>query len=100
MTLMERYDTLIAAQKTLLDEWGDAGKEVIAACILANGKGMTMTEFLEQCTACGGNWGGMLLSGVKHLWPQVWEIVPNDMGHDAFFCICCVLQLLGVKTEK
>lgn len=28
---------------------------------------MTMTEFMQNCSACGGNWGAMLLSGIKRV---------------------------------
>lgn len=28
-----------------------------------NSLDMTFSEFLSNCTACGGNWGAMLLTG-------------------------------------
>ena len=52
--------------------------------------------FLTHCVACGGNWGGMLLSGIRELFPKVWDAIPDDMGHDPFFCLIKVLRLCGV----
>ena len=79
------------------EEWGD---NVLAAACLAEKKLMTFKEFLNHCTACGGNWGGMLLSGVHELWPEVWDIIPEDMGVNAFYTICNLLILLGVDTRE
>ena len=31
---------------------------------------MSQKEFLQQCTACGGNWGAMLLTGIKKVFPE------------------------------
>lgn len=79
------------------EEWGD---NVLAAACLVEKKHMTFKEFLNHCTACGGNWGGMLLSGVRELWPEVWDVIPEDMGVHAFYTICSLLILLGVDTSE
>lgn len=34
---------------------------------------MTATEFLEKCTAHGGNWTAMLMSGIKECFPEYYE---------------------------
>ena len=44
------------------------------------------------------NWGGMLLTGVRDLYPEIWEAIPEDMGVFAFASICNLLILLGVRT--
>lgn len=31
---------------------------------------MTMKEFMENCTGCGGNWGKMLLTGIERVFPN------------------------------
>lgn len=58
---------------------------------------MTMEEFLNHCTACGGNWGGMLLTGLKELYPEVYNAIPDDMGMFAWRGICDTLALLNIK---
>lgn len=50
----------------------------------------------NDCTACGGNWGGMLLTGIKHKWPQIWETIPEDLGLFGWSCLCIILEELGV----
>lgn len=40
-----------------------------------NSLDMTFNEFLNNCTACGGNWGAMLLTGIKKLFPDGYEKV-------------------------
>lgn len=91
---------LIEARKDLVDLWGDCGVSVIATCKAQNAEPMSCKDFLDHCTACGGDWGGMLLSGIKELYPDVWEAIPEDMGKFAFNAICCVLMLLGIDTKK
>lgn len=59
---------------------------------------MTMDQFLNHCTACGGNWGGMLLTGIKALYPEVYDAIPDDMGMFAWRCICDTITLLGIKS--
>ena len=78
-------------------EWGD---EVIRVAESETKREMTFDEFLDECTACGGNWGGMLLSGVKKLYPRTWDAIPDDMGVFAFTTICNLLNVLGIDTRK
>ena len=61
-----------------------------------NGK---VASFLDHCTACGGNWGGMFLSGIKELWPSVYEAIPQKMGSNAFVAIAYTLTLCGVDCR-
>ena len=61
---------------------------------------MTSKQFIDNCTACGGNWGGMLLTGINKLWPNVWEAIPDEMGLQAWGCLCSVLVLCGVETSE
>ena len=98
MTNIELYNTIEKAQRVLVENWGDQGKEVIALAFKAKKFDGDMKAWLKFCTACGGNWGGMLLSGVRDLYPKVWDAIPDDMGVFAFDCICSLLVLLGVRT--
>lgn len=61
---------------------------------------MSMKEFLSHCTACGGDWGAMLLSGIRELSPVVYDLIPDDMGVFSFCAICELLYVLGVKDEE
>ena len=81
--------TEIVYYMSLLDkEWGAAGRKVVSLIWNLEDAHLNMpySEFLNLCTACGGNWGGMLLS----------DAIPNDMGHNAWNCICATLALMGV----
>ena len=98
MTNIELYNTIEEAQRTLVENWGDQGKEVIALTFKARKFDGDTKAWLKFCTACGSNWGGMLLSGVRDLYLEVWEAIPEDMGVFAWSCICSVLVLLGVRT--
>lgn len=73
--------------------WGD---NIIQAIDNQITTPMTMNEFMTHCTACGGNWGGMLLTGLQKLYPEVYEAIPDDMGMFAFRGICETLALLGI----
>lgn len=39
---------------------------------------MTFNEFMSKCTACGGNWTAMILSGIKAVAPAVYAEMPDD----------------------
>ena len=90
------YSDYVNALDYVRKEWGDA---VIVYICMADKTPMNFDQFLNHCTACGGNWGGMLLTGIRELWPEVWDIIPDDMGHNAFTTICNLLVLLGVDTS-
>lgn len=38
---------------------------------------MTFNEFLGKCTACGGNWTAMLMSGIKEVAPAIYDEMPD-----------------------
>lgn len=90
------YTDIIYYMSLLVKEWGKDGENVVAECFKANTRKMSCNDFLENCSACGGNWGGMLLTGVKRLYPEVWNAIPNDMGHNAWGCIIAILKLLKI----
>lgn len=97
---MTTYDDINEIIHDTVAEWGNSGKRVIENAFSEHRK-MNMNEFLDHCTACGGNWGGMLLSGMKEIYPKTYEAIPDDMGHHAFGLICNTLILCGVYiTEK
>ena len=95
------YEDIIEAQYYIVEHWGESGKRVVLASrIVSDYYGITLTDFLKHCTACGGNWCGMILSGIRELWPFVWDAIPDDMGVFAFQCLCKTLILCGVDTSK
>lgn len=80
--------------------WKGDGENVLKAIDGQDTKPMPFTDFLSHCTACGGNIGGMLLLGIKELYPGVYDAIPDKMGRKAFECICTVLELLQVDLNK
>lgn len=89
------------AAEVLVGEWGHAGYDILCLCYRRPALNMTSTEFLTHCTACGGNWGAMLMTGMAKLAPDVWELLPEHLGrngNEAFANLCYVLMLLGVDT--
>lgn len=86
----------LSDREYIVYNWGES---VLTVIDRQNKKPMLMKEFLDYCTACGGNWGGMLLTGIKELWPEVWEVIPDNMGSLAWPCLCTTLRLLGVDAE-
>lgn len=97
---MITYEMILDAQSQIIEEWGEAGKRVIEETAKIIPFGGNSKQFLDHCTACGGNWGGMLLSGIRKLYPAVWDAIPDDMGAFAWACICSVLILCGVDTSE
>ena len=42
--------------------------------------------------------GGMFLTGIKRLFPAVYDAIPDDMGCQAFGCILHTMLLCGIDT--
>ncbi len=83
--------------ENLIKWWGaETAEKVIVACFYENPFNGSFDDFLKHCTMCGGNWGGMLLTGIKKLYPKVWDVIPDNMGINAFASLLDVLLLLGV----
>lgn len=91
---MMTYAEMMEMYQMLSERWGD--EVVLAIHNAPKQTGMTFKSFLDHCTACGGNWGGMLLTGIQHFWPEVYDAIPEKMGHHAWECICATIRLLGV----
>lgn len=84
----------------ILKQWKEDGQKVLDTIDQQNIKAISGDEFLSHCIACGGNWGGMLLSGIKHYYPEVYEAIPEKMGRHAWECICTLLVLLQVEFKE
>lgn len=94
--------TQLTPDEYVVANWGEAGIKIVEliSTQYANNPHMELDDFLNHCITCGGNWGGMLLTGIKELFPDVWELIPEDMGVFAFSVIGDVLNLLNVTNTK
>ena len=69
---------------------------------------MSMSEFMNNCTACGGNWGAMLLTGIERVFPEEYEEVKEhynsmDFSHGGVkpFCyLCDWLEQHGITEDQ
>lgn len=77
--------------------WGD---DILAVIDATETTPMTCKDFLNHCIACGGNWTAMLLTGIKVLYPNVYDAIPEKMGKYAWNCLCEVLALLNISDEQ
>ena len=92
-------EAIVEAKECLIEYCGEDGKKVIAECAKVTPFNGCSKDFLDHCIACGGNWGGILLTGIEKLFPNVWEAIPNDMGMFAWMCLCSTLILCGVDCS-
>lgn len=90
---------ILEIQSVVIRDWGDAGKTVCKLAYYADKFNGNFEKLLTHCTPCGGNWGGLLLSGIKQLWPDVYEAIPDNMGKSAFVDLVHLLSLLGVDFD-
>lgn len=90
------------AKQWLIDHWGDDAEKVFEAISLQVPYNGTFAEFKEQeCVACGGDWGAMVLYGIKGTFPAVYDAIPYNMGKngvEALVSLLYVLLLCGVDT--
>ena len=99
---MIKPEHIIEAREMLLENWKEDGAQVIKICANSTPFNGTFNDFLTHCTTCGGNWGGLLLTGIAELYPEVYKAIPEKMGwcgNIAFACLCQVLILLGIDCS-
>lgn len=94
------YKEIRDAQDNIVNSWGENGEHIIEQIMGEVPFNDTFDKFLDHCVACGSNWSGMLLAGIKKLYPKVWSLIPEDMGCSAFLRICEILLLLGVDFSE
>ena len=87
-------------EEFLIANWKENGVAIVMYIDTLNPTPMTMKAFLTHCTTCGGNWSGMLLTGIKELYPTVWNLIPDNMGIFSFNCLSIVLNLLNITPEE
>ena len=98
---MITYEMIKQAQEQIISAWGiDKGSEIIALCHKQTRFNGNSKHFLGYCTACGGDWGQMLLTGIQKLYPMVYEAIPDKMGLYPFTTLCATLLLCGVDTSE
>ena len=97
---MITYEMIKEAHESIIHYWEEDGQKVIEEIARVNPFNNSLKEFLQFCTTCGGNWGGMLLTGIRELWPTVYDAIPDNMGRHAFECIISTLILCGVDTTE
>lgn len=51
--------------------------------------------FFNQCTACGGNWGAMLLTGIKKVFPDSYDEVREQKKADRKY----LTELVAIKLK-
>lgn len=79
--------------------WKEKGIAIVEYIKTLNIIPQSMENFLSFCTPYGGNWSGMLLSGLKELYPTIWELIPENMGVFGFTTLCEIISLLGYFKE-
>lgn len=95
---MENYfDEIVIA-------WGRDTANAIAEikAKIGNAFEMPQKNFLSHCAACGGNWTGMLCTGIEDISPELYNALPEDLGVDgetAFLNIISLLRYLGVTRD-
>lgn len=58
---------------------------------------ITFDEFMARCTACGGNWTMMFLTGIEDCWPEVYKSMPSWTY--AFEDVCFIVNALCTDKD-
>lgn len=59
---------------------------------------MSGAEFLNNCTAYGGNLSAMIMSGIRKCFPERWNKMQNNKQYD-FFELMQITEECGVIWE-
>ena len=97
------YSDMVEIMNDIIILWGEeVGGKVIETIHYAPKIEMSWIDFLSLCTACGGNWVGMVASGIKKLSQEVYDALPNNLGEPfkAFATLCNIAGMLGVEMAE
>ena len=97
------YPKMAQIMNDIINLWGEEnGYKVIEAIHFAPKVEMNWNDFLSLCTACGGNWVGMIASGIKQLSQEVYDALPDKLGDPfkAFATLCNIANMLGVEMAE
>lgn len=87
---------ILASMMTLSKEWGE---NIVAAILRAHKYDITQKQFVKFCDINHPDNALAILSGIKAIWPDVYNAIPACMGAHAFENLCLVLELLGVRES-
>ena len=88
-------------EELVIANWGEDGVRVCEIAATIEKLDCNMSDFTKKyCIMQGGDWGAWFLTGIREVSKELWDAIPNDMGVYAFYTICNVLRLIGVRTEE
>lgn len=89
---------LLKASEVIAMWWGT---DVGYAFLYAPKLNEPFSDFLKTyCAACGGDWVNMILSGIHELYPELYKMIPDDLGPYPFKCAVAAMELLGIDVGK
>ena len=104
------YSEVAKSNSVKANESASSEAEVTAAfnAVSHPNVGMTFDEFLDNCDSYGGNWGKMLLSGIKRMFPNDYDAVKSHYenmdfsggGVKPFTYLCEWLASRGVTFSE
>lgn len=80
----------------VLVTWGESGNDIINAAFNDHLK-ITFSEFMCECSGCNGNWVDIIISGIDKAYPEVYSVLPENLGPDSLEILTKVLILCGVE---
>lgn len=80
----------------VLVAWGESGNDIINAAFNDHLK-TTFSEFMRECSGCNGNWVDIIISGIDKAYPEVYSVLPENLGPDSLEILTKVLILCGVE---
>lgn len=80
----------------VLVAWGESGNDIINAAFNDHLK-TTFSEFMCECSGCNGNWVDIIISGIDKAYPEVYSVLPKNLGPDSLEILTKVLILCGVE---
>lgn len=84
---MENLDKIVAEGVESFDDVKDECCVELLKAVAYKTLQSLRDEFVKKdCTAYGGNWTAMILSGIKHRWPDYFETMP-DRSYNFFEAI-------------
>lgn len=90
----------LSPEETLLALWGLDGYAILKYVESIDLKKYDLETFLTQDCISTSDFGQLILSGLKKVFPTVYRMIPEDMSVFAFVALYELLYILNVRKKE
>jgi hypothetical protein len=82
----------------LIENWGLDCTTTILVRIMNGAKtDMPWDKFIKEAGDVRGSLASVLILAIYNAFPEIWELMPSDLGENAEDCVFALTEMMGVE---